>query len=247
MAATPTLAQVSAFLASQALPAINSTFLTSILTGSTRPQLLQAVAATVKHRLLSSDISDHTSTTPILSPTCSSLPPDINNKNVMSSVLSLDIFVQVLDVQDISQSKLDQLESLEAERKGETRKGREIIRVVPTVDQEPSTAATQCLSTQKSMSKQSKGPFRLILQDCKGTKTWALELKKVDKIGLPPIMNIGCKMWLKKGCKVARGTLLLEPATVTILGGKVDHIDKAWIAGREKVLRATLYPSKETP
>lgn len=161
------------------------------------------------------------------------------------------MFVQVLDVEDIGRSKWDQLESLEAEKRGETMKGREIIRtVVPASsfeDEQESVPTTNSVAESnqpqnqnKTAEKQGKGPFKLIVEDWKGTKTWALELKKMEKIGMPPSMNIGCKLWLRKGCKVARGVLLMEPTTVSIIGGKIDIRDKVWNHEREKVLRDEL-------
>lgn len=59
----------------------------------------------------------------------------------------------------------------------------------------------------------------------------------MEKIGLPPGMGIGCKVLVRRGARVARGVVLLEPGTVVVFGGKVDFEDKAWRAGREERLR----------
>lgn len=169
---------------------------------------------------------------------------------VASKVLRHDVTVQVLDVEDIGRSKWEQIEALESERKGETTKGRQVIRVValPEGGEEPSTASTQALGSTAQQNQQggnkSHGPFKLLLQDFKGVKVYGFELKKVDKIGYPgsgkDAMSIGCKILLKKGTKVARGMVLLEPASTMVLGGKIEGIDKGWRDGREKTLREAI-------
>ncbi|KAI1003547.1 hypothetical protein K3495_g4661 [Podosphaera aphanis] len=236
--AAPTISQLSAMLPTLGLPVAHPAFLAAILTSCTRPQPLAAVAATLKHRLLSADISG--SAPPILAPTAPYLPLDLGSLRHATTILPHDVFVQLLEMEDLGRSKWDQVESLEAERKGETTKGREIIRVVPAADQDPSSAATQQTESSVPQNKRDHGPYKLILQDWKGTKAWAFELKKIDKLGYPPSVNIGCKLWLRKGCKVARGTLLMEPATVEIVGGKIETMEKAWKEKREDRLREIL-------
>lgn len=158
------------------------------------------------------------------------------------------MFVQVLDIQDISTSKWSQVELLESERKGETTKGREVIRVLPPAGEggendRGSTAATQIQAppVNNAIPKISVGPHKVLLQDVKGMRIWGFEFKKVDKIGIGGLggggMSIGCKMWLKRGCRVARGMVLLEPSTCSVLGGKIEGLDKSWREGREQRLR----------
>lgn len=64
-----------------------------------------------------------------------------------------------------------------------------------------------------------------------------MELKRVEKIGYAPAMYIGCKVLVGAGARVARGVVLLEPATTRVLGGKIEVLDKKWREGREKALR----------
>lgn len=155
-----------------------------------------------------------------------------------ASSLSTDTPCQILDIEDLSRSKWDLVEALESERKGETTRGREVIRVLPTPP-EDSTQATQFPPTAATPAAQQRysGPFKILLQDCKGQKVYGFELKRVEKLCYPPGMNIGCKVMLKKGVKVARGMVLLEPDFVTVLGGKIEAVDKAWKEGRENRLR----------
>ena len=39
---------------------------------------------------------------------------------------------------------------------------------------------------------------------------------------------------------VARGVLLLEPETTTILGGKIEDLHKVWVEGRKAELKAAI-------
>ncbi|KAE8448264.1 hypothetical protein EG329_009695 [Mollisiaceae sp. DMI_Dod_QoI] len=238
-----TLTSLTSSLTSQNLPAPHPSFLRTILTPKSQTKPLAVLSATARHRLLSADI-----TTPsILSENTTSLPPTLTNVRVVSTSIPTDTFVQVLDILDISKSKWEQIETLESERKGETTKGREVIRVLPPAEagenDRGSTAATQALGTQAPNLAQSKGPHKLLLQDVKGMKIWGFELKRVDRIGIlggggqGMGISIGCKMWLKKGCKVARGMVLLEPGGCVVLGGKIEGLDKVWREGREQRLR----------
>lgn len=168
------------------------------------------------------------------------MPPNASDVRVKEKTLGSDIPVQVLDIEDVGRSKWAQIEDLEAERKGEMVKGREVIRVLPTQDAEMgSTAATQGVGAPTPGARNAgKGPFKVLLQDMKGQRVYGFELKRVEKLGFPPGMNVGCKVMLKRGCKVARGMVLLEPGTVVVLGGKIEALDKAWREGREERLRA---------
>ena len=169
----------------------------------------------------------------------------------MERSLATDVVVQVCDVQDLGRSRWDQIESLESERKGESAKGRQVIRVlpVPADGEVSSTAATQVTggNTQIRQAK-ATGPFKLLLQDFKGVRVYAFELKRVEKLGSPDsggeTMSIGCKILLKRGTKVARGLVLLEPTTTVVLGGKIEGLDKGWREGREKSLREAVGDGK---
>jgi RecQ-mediated genome instability protein 1 len=238
--------QLTQALTSQGLPTPSPSFIASILTppNSQRLPPLPALVATTKHRLLTADL-----TTPnILHSTNASLPANLSDVKISSTTLSTDVFVQVLDVDDLSKSKWEQIEALESDRKGETMKGREVIRVVaaPPDGDAPSLASTQA-PTQgagNAATAVSMGPFKLLFQDWKGQRIYGFELKRVEKVGYPPWMSIGCKILLKKGAKVARGMVLLEPSCVVLLGGKIESLDKIWRAKREALLRERVEQEK---
>lgn len=81
-----------------------------------------------------------------------------------------------------------------------------------------------------------KATHRLVLQDYAGRTVYALELKRVDRIGVS-VTGIGEKMMLRSGTAVARGVVLLEPGNCVVLGGKIDAWQKPWVEGRLKRLR----------
>jgi RecQ-mediated genome instability protein 1 len=136
------------------------------------------------------------------------------------------INVQVLDIEDIGRSAWSQVEAIEMEERGEFRKGSEIIRVT----EEDETSDPMPRPGQGAAA----GPHKLLLQDAKGTKVFAFEAESVQGIG--PGMAIGAKMVLK-GCRVARGVLLMTKGTVEVLGGKVETWEKKWREERKAKLK----------
>lgn len=72
---------------------------------------------------------------------------------------------------------------------------------------------------------------KLVLQDCKGQKVYALELKRVEQIGVGKTC-IGEKLLLRAGTIAARGIVMLEPGQCVVLGGKVEVWHRAWVEGR---------------
>lgn len=233
MAGQPNLALLTAALTNIGLPTPHRDFLTPIITPgpSQRIPPIAVLTATAKHRLLSSDITHPY----ILDDSTAHFPPRLSDAFVASQTLNNDVVVQVLEIEDLSRSKWDQIESLEMERKGEMTKGREVIRVVADAEG-PSTASTQAAAN-SGIEARSYGPFKLCLQDVRGQRVYGFELKRVEKIGYPPVMSIGCKLVLKRGSKVARGMVLLEPGLTVVLGGKIEGLDKTWREGREQALR----------
>ena len=188
---------------------------------------LAALKQTALFRLLASDI-----TSSLQSTATSIFPQDILNAQIQERKLVGPIPVQVLDVEDIGHSRWSQIEAIEAAERGETTKGREIIRVVPT---EEGTSDPEAVSA--------NGPHKLLVQDAKGVRMYGFELSKVDGISLS--MDIGSKLLLKN-VLVTRGVLLLEPGNVTLVGGKIENFHKAWKEGRKAQLKETIGPPSET-
>lgn len=135
--------------------------------------------------------------------------------------------VQVLQVEDMSKSRWEQIEAIEALERGEGTKGREIIRVAPTEENEENDDNIN----------RSGGPHKLLLQDAKGERIFGIELRIVEGVGLG--MSIGAKLVLRNA-SVARGVVLLEPTTTTMLGGKIEELHKAWKENRKNDLRAAI-------
>lgn len=137
--------------------------------------------------------------------------------------------VQVLDIEDIGRSRWSQVEAIEAQERGETTKGREVIRVVPEDSNGP-PGNTQAASNDVK----SSGPHKLLLQDGKGTKVYGFELTAVN--GIVVGMPIGAKLVLRN-VAVARGVVMLEPHAVEVLGGKVEAWEKKWRDDRKDKLK----------
>lgn len=205
-----------------------ATWLATFLTSQKSTTPLQALTSTALFRLLASDI---TQTLERTAKDC--LPPDICNVNIKERRLSGPIVVQVLGVDDMSKSRWEQVEAIEALERGEGTKGREIIRLPPTEDEGSASTDVQ----------KGGGPHKLLLQDTQGLRVYGIELKDVEGVALG--MNIGCKLVLKETL-VARGVLLLEPRTTSLLGGKIEHLHKAWKDNRKSDLKAAIQDNSES-
>jgi RecQ-mediated genome instability protein 1 len=187
---------------------------------TTRPNTpLPAMKQTAGFRLLATDI-----TTSLNPPANSVFPHDILQGTIQSRSVAGPVVCQILDIEDIGNSRWSQVEAIEAQERGEMTKGREIVRVVEQENDDPSAAATPI---------HSKGPFKVLLQDAKGAKVYALDLRGID--GLNTNTAMGAKLILRN-IDVRRAVVVLEPANVQILGGKLEALDKAWKEGRKERL-----------
>jgi len=266
-------AQLRASLLAQSFPPPSTPFLTSLLTTRSPPPPLPSLLATAKARLLACDLTSSTSidramlaTLPASSSSSSSSSSSTttttsNNTNNPSAAsakevrIPRDVHVQVLDVENLSASRWEQVEELEAVARGERTRGRQVVRVTADDDDDNSngvvdgTAASQTQTQTTAMAQArtanaggggaappavAAGPnatHRLVLQDHQGNRIYAVELRRVDRIAVGKT-NIGEKMVLRAGTVISRGSVLLTPETCTILGGKVEAWHEAWIQGR---------------
>lgn len=201
-------------------------WLASFLTTQKSTTPVPALASTASFRLLASDISkclDRNAT--------GAFPNDVSNVNFKERKLQGQIVAQVLAVEDMSKSRWEQVEAIEALERGEGTKGREIIRVVPTEDGDFADTGVQ----------KGGGPHKVLLQDVQGNCVYAIELKTVEGVGLG--MSMGSKILLSNAI-VARGVVLLEPGTMKILGGKIEALHKAWKENRKVELKAAIEASE---
>jgi RecQ-mediated genome instability protein 1 len=215
--------EIVAGLVSQGLPKPSAQFLSSLLASQRVLPPLPALIATAKVRLLSSDFTQPN----VLDSSTFAFPPDITNPAIKEFKLTGPIPVQVIGVEDIRRSRWEQIEAIEAHERGETTRGREIIRVVAAEEGEDGMPALPAAVP-------GSGLHKLVLQDVKGQRIYGFELRPVPKIEMG--MSIGTKIVLM-GCVVARGMALLEPGTVVILGGKIEEAHKAWVENRKKELK----------
>ncbi|PTB62391.1 hypothetical protein BBK36DRAFT_1185187 [Trichoderma citrinoviride] len=218
------ISQLRRSILALSLPAPSQTLLTTLTTSRSPPPPIQSLVATAKARLLASDL---TSTSLIDPSSIATFPPDIDSAGVAEAKLPQNVHVQVLDVENLSASRWEQVEELEAIERGERTRGREVIRVTAEEDDDGADSST----TQGSSSSTRAGGAN--------ARVYAVELKRVAGIAVGKTL-IGEKMMLRAGAVVARGTVLLAPETCVLLGGKVDAWHEAWLEGRLARLRESV-------
>jgi RecQ-mediated genome instability protein 1 len=232
--------QIRQALQAQSFPIPSPSWLQSLIGARLPPPALQSLVATAKARILAADL---TSPNFLDASSTASFPPDVANAEIKETKLTRDIVVQVLDVENLSRSRWEQVEDLEAIERGEQRAGRRIVRLPTAAERQeedgdgPASTSNQGSSAAAQSERPAgNGTHRLLLQDCNGVRIYALELKRIPRIGVGST-QMGEKMLLRAGSVIARGMVLLEPATCSILGGKVDAWQAAWLSGRLQRLR----------
>ncbi|KAK3319913.1 hypothetical protein B0T19DRAFT_274560 [Cercophora scortea] len=243
--------QLQTALRSHSLPIPSHTWLQTLSSSRNPPPPLASLIATARTRLLASDL-----TTPGLLDsaytTAHSLPANLTHTqtSIPESRLGRDVVLQVLDIENLSRSRWEQVEELEAIERGELTRGRQVIRLpigtaggandggdgegVGDATQTQAGAATQ--AARESERQARNATHKLVLQDCKGAKIFGIELVRVERIAIGKL-SIGEKVLIRAGTRVARGVLLLEPAQCLVLGGKVEAWHKPWTEERLARLR----------
>ncbi|KAF4983744.1 hypothetical protein FDECE_17238 [Fusarium decemcellulare] len=224
--------QIRASILAQNLPYPSTAFLSSLTGARSPPPPLPSLLATAKARLLAADI---TTSTLINTSALQSLPPDADSPDSRERRLPRPVHVQVLDIENLSLSRWEQVEEMEAVARGETTRGREVVRVTAEDDDNAEMQGdTQTQRTRNAAAVRQAGKnatHRLVLQDCKGTKVYGLELRRIDGVGVGKT-QIGEKVLLKAGTVIARGMVLLDPDKSVLLGGKIEAWQKTWADGR---------------
>ncbi|EHK23340.1 uncharacterized protein TRIVIDRAFT_36967 [Trichoderma virens Gv29-8] len=232
--------QLRRAILAQSLPPPSQTLLAT-LTSRSPPPPMPSLLATAKARLLASDLTNTSGT--VVDTSMPAFPPNIDSAAVQNSSLPQNTHVQVLDIENLSLSRWEQVEELEAIERGERTRGRQVIRVTDEENGEADGSSSSAGQTQASRAGAASGGtnamHRLVLQDGRGKKVFAVELRRVGGIGIGKT-HIGEKMLLKAGAVVARGTVLLTPETCTLLGGKIDAWHEAWMEGRLARLRESV-------
>ncbi|KAL7814830.1 hypothetical protein V8C26DRAFT_403338 [Trichoderma gracile] len=241
------ISQLRHSILSLSLPPPSQTLLTTLTTSRSPPPPIQSLVATAKARLLASDLTS----TSLIDPSAPTFPPDIDSANIPETKLAQNVHVQVLDAENLSASRWEQVEELEAIERGERTRGRQVIRVTAEEDDSNQADTTQASSSTRAAAAAATGGgggtssgganavHRLVLQDRRGKRVYAVELKRINGIAVGKTL-IGEKMMLRAGAVVARGTVLLAPETCVLLGGKVDAWHEAWAEGRLARLRESV-------
>ncbi|KXG46021.1 protein of unknown function DUF1767 [Penicillium griseofulvum] len=226
--------QVAAQILSTKSLSVSQTWLNAFLSSSSTSQRnipASALAQTAIFRLLASDIKESLSK----HRSCV-LPVNIHDPTVQERRLQGSIPVQVLDIEDIGTSLWSQIEAIERVERGEAIRGREIVRTIAVGEDSETSENTRSNNNSTSGGASASGnsgygPHRLILQDAAGTMAVGVEIQRIDGIALEKLA-IGAKLLLRNA-SVARGMVLLSPASVTLLGGKIEALDKPWREGRK--------------
>ncbi|QYS96307.1 DUF1767 domain-containing protein [Trichoderma simmonsii] len=233
--------QLRRAILAQSLPPPSQALLTT-LTSRSPPPPIPSLLATAKARLLASDLTNTTGT--VVDPSMPVFPPNIDSATVQESTIPQNTHVQVLDIENLSLSRWEQVEELEAIERGERTRGRQVIRVTDEENGEndgssSSTGQTQASRAGAAASGGANAVHRLVLQDGRGKKVFAVELKRISGIGIGKT-HIGEKILLRAGAVVARGTVLLTPENCALLGGKIEAWHEAWMEGRLARLRESV-------
>ena len=242
--------QLQSALRTHTLPTPSKDWLRGIVPNRIPPPPLASLIATARTRLLAADL-----TTPgLLDPPymASHLLPSavINKPEIDSGRLANDVVVQVLDIENLSRSRWEQVEELEAIERGEQTRGREVIRlpVAREGDEEGEEDGGNGADGGHGGGADGRGhqagtagaggggnarnaTHKLVLQDSLGQKVFGIELKRLDQIGVGKT-TIGEKFMLRKDTKISRGVVLLEPSYCQLLGGRVEAWHKVWVESR---------------
>ncbi|KAK4444985.1 putative mediated genome instability protein rmi1 protein [Podospora aff. communis PSN243] len=219
--------QLQSALRAHTLPTPSRPWLRAVIPNRIPPPPLASLIATARMRILASDL-----TIPgLLDPSYSAehhIPSHlVNNPEIDVGRLPCDVVVQVLDIENLSRSRWEQVEELEAVERGEMTRGREVIRVVADEEGEDGEGERP----ERAGNVEAKATHKVVLQDCRGEKVMGIELKRVEQIGIGKTY-IGEKWLLRRDAKISRGVIMLEPAFCQVLGGRVEMWHKGWLEGR---------------
>ncbi|KAG6144668.1 hypothetical protein E4U46_006917 [Claviceps purpurea] len=231
-------------ITSQNLPYPSPSLLASLVSTRSPPPPLPSLVATAKTRLLACDLTTSELVDPAQLPSFPAeiLPPA--GANAQEVPLRQNICVQVLDIENLASSRWEQIEELEAIERGERTRGRQVIRVTGEEDEDDARGVASAASARPSAGAGAgiagkNATHRLVVQDRSGNRVYAVELLRMPGLGIAT-MSIGCKLVLRAGCIVARGTVLLTPETCLVLGGKIESWHDVWVAGRMARLKETV-------
>jgi RecQ-mediated genome instability protein 1 len=232
------VSQLRAAILAQSLPVPSVSFLNTLCTSRAQTPPLNSLVATAKARLLACDLTS-SSIVDRDRDGVDCLPAGIDNPQTRELRLPRNVHVQVVDVENLSLSRWEQIEELEAIERGERTRGREVIRVVASEENGENVGTqtqTQARPAERAPGAGANATHRLVLQDRSGTRVFALELRRMPRIEVGKTF-MGEKILLKAGTVVARGVVLLAPDTCVLLGGKIDAWHTAWAEGRLAMLK----------
>lgn len=229
--------QLKTSLASSSFPLPSQTLVTNLLSTTPAPTLPRLIALT-KSSILTSPITAAS----LLDPSVPAFPQNLLSPEVREGRLPADVLLQIVDIEDLSRSRWDQIEELERVERGEMKRGRAVVRVENEEEDQDRERATQSAggagagAAAEARKAGGNATHRVTFRDRAGTHLYGLELVRMTRLAVG-VTKIGEKVVIKRGAAVARGTVLLEPGTCSFLGGYVEDEEKRWAASRLKALK----------
>ena len=226
--------QLKTALANASIPLPSASLITTLLSTTPSPTLSR-LTALARSQILTSPLTAPS----LLDPSVPAIPPHLLSPELRRATLPADVPLQIVDIEDLSRSRWEQIEELERIERGETRRGRAVVRVENEAEAEDRDRATQSARDAPAPEARKAGgnaTHRVTFMDRAGTRLYGLELVRMPRLGVGAT-KIGEKVVAKKGAVIARGTLLLDPATCVFLGGYVEGEEEKWVAGRLKALK----------
>lgn len=133
--------------------------------------------------------------------------------------------------------------------RGEMRAGRGIVRVV-TAEDGDGDGDGDGFAPATGTGAGAGSVYKFLLQDSRGRLVWGVDCDAVFSVagligtaagaGVANQVTIGTKILLRNGCRVDRGVVRIEGAFVTVLGGRIEGLEKIWREGRIERLKLLL-------
>ncbi|ORY75099.1 hypothetical protein BCR37DRAFT_193278 [Protomyces lactucae-debilis] len=230
-----TQAQVAAYLAERHIHT-SSTWLQTAYAHAGTLHSIEPLTHTITKLLLQTDI------TASLGPDAPSFPP-LPDEPAGSGFVALraPTVVQIMAIAEIGTSLAGQLDAVDALREKQKPIERRLVRLneEPVDADGAQPAATAPMASHGDPLNLPKKTLRLVLQDARGQRRFAIEQKPVAALNLLQT-PVGSKLLLDAGVLVVQGVVLLKTLTTVFLGGGLPGPDTQSALTRLDALEADL-------
>ncbi|CAI4214708.1 unnamed protein product [Parascedosporium putredinis] len=219
-------AQLTTSLQQSSFPLPSPTLITTLLSSHPQPTLPRLLAQAKSHVLTS-----NLTTPSLLDHSVPIFPAPLLGPDSPDARLPFDVPAQIVDVEDLSRSRWEQVEEMERIERGEMTKGRAVVRVEEREDGDgdgggggggggasgslaSSANAVSSAAAATRAARRTNATHRIVLQDRSGRRVYGLELVRMDRLGVG-VTRIGKR-------------------------GYVETEEKKWLAERLKILREAI-------